>query len=93
MVSITPSYPTTTPVFSLSLQLDGNTETQETCEMMRVLEREVKLGKEQATGGTSSYFIKSKVLFDSVKGKMRRLRLYNSSQQLFQQRYFVQIVK
>lgn len=119
MVSIAPSYPTTTPVFCLSLQLDSNTETQETCEMMRDLEREVNLGwGEQATDydslllvmlhrllvlldvvlevkssmeegevGTSSTFIKSQVFFDTVKGKMRRLPLlYNSSQQLFQQR-------
>ena len=30
IVYINPSYPTTTPVFCLSLQLDSNTETQET---------------------------------------------------------------
>jgi hypothetical protein len=44
MVSIAPSYPTTSPVFILSLQLDSNTETLETCKMMRDLEREMNLG-------------------------------------------------
>ena len=48
---------------------------------------EVKSSMEEGEGGTSSTFIKSQVFFDTVKGKMRRLPLlYNSSQQLFQQR-------
>jgi hypothetical protein len=48
---------------------------------------EVKSSMEEGEVGTSSTFIKSQVLFDTVKGKMRRLPLlYNSSQQLFQQR-------
>ena len=48
MVSISPSYPETSPVFCLSLQLDSDTETVETSEMMRDLEKEVNMGwKEQ----------------------------------------------
>jgi len=44
LVSIAPSYPNISPVFCLSLQLDSSTETLETCEMVRDLEREVNLG-------------------------------------------------
>jgi len=48
MVSISPSYPETSPVFCLSLQLDSDTETVETSEMIRDLEKEVNMGwKEQ----------------------------------------------
>ena len=44
MVSIAPSYPDISPTFCLALQLDGDTETLETSEMVRDLEREVNLG-------------------------------------------------
>jgi len=50
LVSIAPSYPVVSPVFCLSLQLDSNTETLETSEMLRDLEREVNLGWEEQLG-------------------------------------------
>jgi len=47
MVSIAPSYPDISPMFCLALQLDGDTETLETCEIVRDLEREVNIGWEE----------------------------------------------
>jgi len=43
LIALSPSYPVVSPVFSLSLQLDSNTETVETSEMVRDMEREVNL--------------------------------------------------
>eukprot|EP00092_Neocalanus_flemingeri_P094704 GFUD01120435.1.p1 GENE.GFUD01120435.1~~GFUD01120435.1.p1 ORF type:complete len:711 (+),score=250.43 GFUD01120435.1:40-2172(+) len=50
LVSIAPSYPVDSPVFCLSLQLDNNTDSLETSEMLRDLEREVNLGWEEQLG-------------------------------------------
>ena len=50
MVSIAPSYPDISPTFCLALQLDGETETLETSEMVRDLEREVNLGWGEQAG-------------------------------------------
>ena len=47
MVSIAPSYPDISPMFCLALQLDGDAETLETCEIVRDLEREVNIGWEE----------------------------------------------
>ena len=44
MVSISPSYPETSPIFCLLLQLDTDTETVNTSEIIRNLEKEITWG-------------------------------------------------
>ena len=54
MVSISPSYPETSPIFCLLLQLDSDTETVETSEIIWDLEKEINMGwKEQEEGDVS----------------------------------------
>ena len=43
LVSISPSYPIVPPVFCLSLKNGDNTDTQETSEVIRDLEREINV--------------------------------------------------
>ena len=43
LVSISPSYPTVPPVFCLSLKNGDITDTQETSEVIRDLEREINV--------------------------------------------------
>ena len=71
IVSIAPAYPTTTPVFCISLQqLDSNTETQETCERMRELEREVNLGWGEQTMDNDSLLLVMLDVILEVKSSM-----------------------
>ena len=109
LVSISPSHPTTPPLWCLSLKVGDNTESQETSEVIRDLERELNLFEESLSLATTVHqlllltdvvlevssseeaagekFMKSQVFLDNVRGRMRRLPLvFNTSQQMFQQR-------
>lgn len=109
LVSVSPSHPSTPPLWCLSLKVGDAQQTQESSEVIRDLERELNLPEVELSLTTAVHklllltdvvlevssaeeaagekFMKSQVFLDNVRGRMRRLPLvFNTSQQMFQQR-------